>query len=341
MRFRDDRRRSQSLASAITAAALGFGMLADTLLAIPQPERALGEGWCSTDDAGDGNTVPSRWPGGIVPYRFNTNVTALNQQRSVEAMAEIEAVCNVDFIPWTGQAAYIFINASNVNSSCVGYGGGFCTVNIAEWYLKGTIIHEFGHSLGLHHEQKRTDRDQYVQVNMANTCNAGNNYTIAGTAFGPYDFESIMHYSRYGWTRDGGPVMTVLPAYAEWKYYCGDGDSLSNGDIWVLSEMYGGSSWPRPPRTFALTAPAHRARVGTGWTPSFQWQSGAGADSYHLQVDDDPYFTSPEIDVSVVGTSHVSGTPLPDGRVFFWRVTGVNGTGETEARPRPVRRPRT
>ncbi|MFM9996844.1 MAG: M12 family metallopeptidase [Phycisphaerales bacterium] len=299
------------------------------------PPRGLGPAVCDVGGAApEGNHVANLWPGGIVPYRFNANVNAENQQRAVDAMAAIEAVCDADFIPWAGQAAYININDHpSANNSCVGYSGGVCTVNIHDWPFRGTIIHEFGHSLGLHHEQKRADRDQYVQVNLANTCNAANNYSVAGTVFGPYDFESIMHYDRYGWTRDGSAVMTVLPAHAEWKYYCGDGDYLSNGDIWVLTQLYGG---PRPPRLFALTVPAHRARVGTSWVPSFQWGTSELADSYHLQVDDAPSFTSPEIDVSVGGTSYAGLVPLPAGRAYYWRVRAVNTTGETEARPRPV-----
>ena len=60
--------------------------------------------WCDVDapaEGSRGNYVVNTWPGGVLPYRFNTNVSAQNQQRAIDAMAEIEAVCNVDFIPWT------------------------------------------------------------------------------------------------------------------------------------------------------------------------------------------------------------------------------------------------
>ena len=32
----------------------------------------------------------------------------------------------------------------------------------------GTIVHEFGHALGLLHEQNRLDRDEFVKVNYNN-----------------------------------------------------------------------------------------------------------------------------------------------------------------------------
>ncbi len=294
---------------------------------IDRPECSL------PDDPSNGAYRASPWPKGVVPYRFHANVTLENQQRAVDAMAEIEAVCNVDFVPLTSQTAYLFIQASDVNNSCIGYSGGVCTVNIHDWAFKGVIIHEFGHSLGLHHEHQRPDRDMYVQVNTANICGGTGIVPLRGTPFGPYDFESVMHYSRRADSRDGSETISVRPEYAEWKYFCGQRDHLSNGDIWMLTHLYSGA---RPPRSFSQLSPAHRAQVGAGWTPSFEWGAAELADSYHLQVDDDPHFASPEIEVSIAATMYTAESPLPDGDVYYWRVLAVNANGETEARPRSV-----
>ena len=49
------------------------------------------------------------WPGGILPYVFDANVTAQNQARMLQAMAEWETVANVDFRPRNDESDYLHI----------------------------------------------------------------------------------------------------------------------------------------------------------------------------------------------------------------------------------------
>ena len=64
----------------------------------------------------------------------------------------------------------------------------------------GTIEHEFLHALGVHHEQTRPDRDQFVDIFWNNIIpkekfnfykESSSNVVISG----PYDYGSVMHYS--------------------------------------------------------------------------------------------------------------------------------------------------
>ena len=62
----------------------------------------------------------------------------------------------------------------------------------------GTILHELGHAIGFHHEQSRTDRDDYITVHWDNIATSSEyNYEKAASAsnLAPYDLDSIMHYA--------------------------------------------------------------------------------------------------------------------------------------------------
>jgi hypothetical protein len=77
----------------------------------------------------------------------------------------------------------------------------------------------------------------------------------------------------------------------------------------------------------ALTAPANGA-TNQPLRPVFQWNAGAGADSYVLEVDDDPAFGSPAIsEAGIVGTTYTPTADLEDSTTYYWRVTSENLCG--------------
>ncbi|GMU63804.1 MAG: hypothetical protein AMXMBFR36_00780 [Acidobacteriota bacterium] len=81
------------------------------------------------------------------------------------------------------------------------------------------------------------------------------------------------------------------------------------------------------PTATTLLLPVNSTTTGT--SPSFSWSAVATAGEYHLEVDDDPAFGSPEIDEVVTGTSHAAATPLADDTLYYWRVTALNACGDT------------
>ncbi|KAH8233895.1 hypothetical protein KR032_002390 [Drosophila birchii] len=103
-----------------------------------------------------------------------------------------------------------------------------------------TIQHELLHALGFFHTQSDPQRDQYVRIYPRNIIYGyENNFAKLRaegvTDFGlGYDYESIMHYGPYAFSRSGDP--TILPLQAKAKI--GQATRLSPRDVETLNRMY-------------------------------------------------------------------------------------------------------
>ena len=96
----------------------------------------------------------------------------------------------------------------------------------------------------------------------------------------------------------------------------------SSGHVAAVTLEVAGS--PLPP---ALASPADGA-VDQPLRPVFGWAAVAGAESYTLEVDDDPAFGSPEInETGIPGTSFTPATDLEEATTYWWRVTAENFCG--------------
>ena len=276
-----------------------------------------------------------RWPGGIVPYDFGADATATNQAQARAAMDVIESWANVTFVPRTTETSFVHIIPATGNYSSVGQRGGSQELGLYNWGTQAIVIHELMHALGVWHEQSRGDRNTYVEVNYP-SIQAGREHNFNSYATeprsGPYDFESVMHYGPTGFSINGDRTIKVRPPYARaFQYAIGQRTGLSNGDIWTLVEMYGGSP---PARNFSLTSPADGAMVGTAWAPTFAWAASDQATQYTLKVDDDPLFRTPEINVTLTATTYSRTTALAARRLYYWTVTATNARGT--GKPFPV-----
>ncbi|KAB2897674.1 MAG: hypothetical protein F9K40_12490 [Kofleriaceae bacterium] len=84
-------------------------------------------------------------------------------------------------------------------------------VNLPRNCSVNTTIHELGHTIGLKHEQARCDRDNHVRVFFDNVQSgkAGNfdKWCDGFSDHGAYDFDSLMHYSSYAWTKNDSPTL--------------------------------------------------------------------------------------------------------------------------------------
>jgi hypothetical protein len=199
-------------------------------------------------EAERGLSIPFLWPGGVVPYVFSANTTSGMQDAARDAMDEIEAISAVTFVPRTTEFDYVFIQDSNVNSSFVGRQGGSQTLNMYNWGYKYIIVHELMHALGIWHEQQRSDRDTFVQIEWANIqTGQDHNFTIrTGTNHGPYDFESVMHYSQCSFSNcpcsASCRTITALPGYEQFQSTMGQRSQMSDGDIATINDLYDGGA---------------------------------------------------------------------------------------------------
>lgn len=144
------------------------------------------------------------WPAGIVYYEFDANVIQANRDAALAAMNEWSRIASVVFRAGRGSISiipiYIHIQNSTGNNSALGMIPGGQILNMSSWGSRFTIVHELGHALGLHHEHERPDRDFFVTINAGNIQGGRENQFTklpgGSSTYGPYDFDSVMHYDR-------------------------------------------------------------------------------------------------------------------------------------------------
>ncbi len=207
------------------------------------------------------------WPG-EVPYVFDANVAAINRTETIVSFQALEAVSDVRFVPRSLEFSYVRIRDSNSdtnprNSSEVGMQGFEQVFNMSNWNgntgVNYIIVHEGGHCLGLYHEHQRPDRATFVTINANNVqANAfDNNFPVElfANSYGPYDFDSVMHYGSCAFaiaclpntncncTQAQQTINVNAPFTAQWQANIGQQTHLSYWDGLILSFLYPYWNW--------------------------------------------------------------------------------------------------
>ncbi len=178
-----------------------------------------------------------------IPYTVATNGGATQLGNAIMAF-NTTFTGVIQFVQRGSETDYVTFdfdqnNGSGQCESSVGRVGGEQYVGGSYACSLGTLLHEFGHVVGLYHEMSRPDRDGFITINTANVIKGSlDNFDKVGDNYqdlGLFDYGSVMMYIPFAFTRNGGPVLETIPA----------GMALSNltgytaGDIDSVRRLYG------------------------------------------------------------------------------------------------------
>ncbi|XP_074649214.1 low choriolytic enzyme-like [Tubulanus polymorphus] len=186
-----------------------------------------------------------KWYKGRVYYDMSA-MSKSAQSRILSALNKLESALGGSCITFQQRneenkhiMSYIKVISGNGCNSDVGRQGYPQELSLG-WgcLLETTIMHEFIHALGFAHEQSRSDRDRYVTINWANI-KKGNEYNfdkeITDNQNLPYDYESLMHYGMYAFSKNGRP--TITPKNPEGYKLIGH-KKLTDKDIKMIRQAY-------------------------------------------------------------------------------------------------------
>jgi hypothetical protein len=200
-----------------------------------------------------GPTIPV-WTGGNLYYTFSNNVSVVHSNAFIDGMNEWAMFANLHFMPRTTQSNYFTIVDGGTfqegGNSAVGMVGGQQFINIGSTsWNRPTICHELGHTLGLVHEQQRSDRNSYVTI-LTNNIIPGQegNFVLLTNSVNEtaYDFLSIMEYSRNELSISN-TLDTIEPTtnYMQYINLMGKADPvLSDSDRAGMALVYGPPATP-------------------------------------------------------------------------------------------------
>ncbi|KAM6973451.1 high choriolytic enzyme 2-like isoform 1-T1 [Aplochiton taeniatus] len=175
-----------------------------------------------------------------VPYTIANQYSSRELSIIQRGLDSFSGFSCIRFVKRTNQRDYLQIQSLNGCYSYVGRRGYAQTVSLSRQgcVYHGTTQHELLHALGFNHEQTRSDRDNHIRVLLQNVQSGMEhnfnkiNTLNQGTA---YDYNSVMQYHRYAFSKNNQPTMVPIPNQ---NVEIGKASQMSQSDITRLNRLY-------------------------------------------------------------------------------------------------------
>lgn len=180
----------------------------------------------------------------VVPYRISNQFSRRERDVIERGLRSFEGATCVSFRPQSRERDFLDIQSRGGCYSFVGRRGGGQIVSLSRQgcVFHQIVQHEVLHALGFDHEQTRSDRDQHVRILLENVIpGMEHNFRKIDTRNlnTPYDYNSVMHYDRFAFSRNREPTIVPIP---DENVAIGRATEMSANDILRVNRLYTCSS---------------------------------------------------------------------------------------------------
>ncbi|XP_056134596.1 hatching enzyme 1.2-like [Lampris incognitus] len=177
-----------------------------------------------------------------VPVFISYSYSRAERNVIIRALVSFHRTSCIRFVWRKRQRDYIYFYPGNGCWSRLGRQGRWQLISLQKrgCVNHGTVQHEVLHALGFHHEQVRSDRDRYVTIKTENILpGREHNFRKVQTnnLATPYDYNSVMHYGRYAFSKARGRLPTIVPKPNP-NVSIGGARAMSRNDINRVNRLY-------------------------------------------------------------------------------------------------------